>query len=776
MSLPHPQSRFIKPAFIIGVTGHMDIDPTQRERIEHQLERIFDWLDTSHEGRDDVLGPGLELKNTPIVVLSSLAPGADQWVVKLAQEYKRKGSSGIQILAPLPFVKDQYLEASTFKRNGVAIDEAASKFLAGFPDQDVFVVRVVNELDLDDDELRRKHASILSGPEGKLERNRRYAAAGEYVAAYSDILIALTDKPIGESENVMLDPGQSPGARTIAELKRRGLTSGRLPILPALSWVDNGPVIHVYASRRSKKAGADSTSSQAPEFQGGPSAGNADKLLEILYPYDYSPSGAGKDSDPVWVKEGQKALESVVAHIRQLNSEEEIDSKRATKALAEMLPETEDDLATAGRALKLASASDPFKSALSRLALARRWIADLNRYYSARVDRQKSTMFVLAFCVVLFFSLAEYWQVPWLGVSGQLIFFLTALGLMLAIWRIHRAAKEPAKCSEDYRAIAEGLRVQFYWAACGLGESVASNYLQRQRGELGWIRHVISAIAFPYELCRVWFEKLSPSESGAVLKSIQKAWLDGQHRYFNEQKVHLTRRERVFSIYSAALVATGILLQAFLICFPEEAEARFHSLFIALLPVSVVATTLCLLYLRVRFASPRRRSDDRHVRSGEQIFPPTDKLVPKWVEAHLMRWIVCTVVAIAFSFLAIGLSYALQTVIPGPPVHNLVSILKNLAFAGGVLCGVWIETNFFKENLRRYDSMASLFRAASLRFNDQFRLPDHLTPEEKLRAERHNVGELQSLLRAVGREALSENAEWLTGHRARPLEAVSALG
>ena len=271
-----------KPAFVVGVTGHMDLDPTHRGRIKDELRRIFTWLRASPGKLDknesnNLLGPGLDLKSTPIVLLSSLAPGADQWVVEVAREM----DPPIRVLAPLPFLKDQYLEASSFKRAGVRKDEAASKFVAEFPDEDAFVVRLGDEIDLDDDALRAKHRFIVTGPDGKLERDRRYAAAGEYVAAYSDILIALTDKPIGQAETAMLDPGEHQGARGIAELKRRGVTPGLLPILPKLSWADNGPVIHIYAPRKSKEA------SKCPEQLNGAGA----KSLEVLYPYDCRPAG-----------------------------------------------------------------------------------------------------------------------------------------------------------------------------------------------------------------------------------------------------------------------------------------------------------------------------------------------------------------------------------------------------------------------------------------------------------------------------------------------------
>ena len=206
-SSPGARGDFFKPAFIVGVIGHIDLDPAHRDRVKAEVKRIFAWLRTSPRKRDKSesnmsLGLSLGLKNTPIILLSSLAPGANQWVVEAAQEM----DPPVRALASIPFLKDQYLEASTFKRDGVTKDEAASKFLAEFPDEDVFVVRLLDEIDLDDDALRTRHRSIIGGPEGKQERNRRYAAAGEYVAAYSDVLIALTDKPVGQPETGIVDP------------------------------------------------------------------------------------------------------------------------------------------------------------------------------------------------------------------------------------------------------------------------------------------------------------------------------------------------------------------------------------------------------------------------------------------------------------------------------------------------------------------------------------------------------------------------------------------
>jgi hypothetical protein len=414
-----PRDSF-KPAFIVGVTGHMDLDPAHRDRVKAEVRRIFSWLRAApgkHErNQDDTsLGPSLELKNTPIILLSSLAPGADQWVAEAARET----DPPVRALAPLPFLKDQYLEASTFKRDGATKDEAASKFLAEFPEEDVFVVRLLDEVDLDDNALRAKHKFILTGPPGKRERDRRYAAAGEYVAAYSDILIALTDKPIGQPESAIVDPGENQGARAIAELKRRGITPGLLPILPTLSWADNGPVIHIYAPRRPNKASDSAEKSIGAEA----------KILEVLYPYDCRPPQVSEqeDDNPDWLKAGYAILKVVTEHLQRLNTEKiYIDSAREDRAFAEMLPAATDVTTGAPRSHALPTASEHLQATLNRLARLRRRVADYSAHYNIYLTRLKRSLFGLAFASALFFSLADNWDVKIAALPVPQTFFVTA--------------------------------------------------------------------------------------------------------------------------------------------------------------------------------------------------------------------------------------------------------------------------------------------------------------------------------------------------------------
>ena len=79
----------------------------------------------------------------------------------------------------------------------------------------------------------------------------------------------------------------------------------------------------------------------------------------------------------------------------------------------------------------------------------------------------------------------------------------------------------------DYRALAEGLRVQFYWAVAGVTNENASkfahdNFLQTQDPELGWIRNVMRVAGTRCDI--------SPSLSPAGLDFVLEEWIGARTR------------------------------------------------------------------------------------------------------------------------------------------------------------------------------------------------------------------------------------------------------
>src|ERR1700691_6535939 len=70
-------------------------------------------------------------------------------------------------------------------------------------------------------------------------------------------------------------------------------------------------------------------------------------------------------------------------------------------------------------------------------------------------------------------------------------------GTVLAYWAPRRAWHRKYL---DYRALAEALRVDFYWELAGVrkefdGEFAHESYLQKQDAELQWIRNAMRAVS-----------------------------------------------------------------------------------------------------------------------------------------------------------------------------------------------------------------------------------------------------------------------------------------
>jgi hypothetical protein len=87
------------------------------------------------------------------------------------------------------------------------------------------------------------------------------------------------------------------------------------------------------------------------------------------------------------------------------------------------------------------------------------------------------------FAVLCFEVFVEYGRCPlFLG-----LYLAAVMGPSLVYLLVVRGRQWQGRY-QDYRALAEGLRVQFFWAASGLPFAVSDNYLPHQTGTLGWIR------------------------------------------------------------------------------------------------------------------------------------------------------------------------------------------------------------------------------------------------------------------------------------------------
>lgn len=120
----------------------------------------------------------------------------------------------------------------------------------------------------------------------------------------------------------------------------------------------------------------------------------------------------------------------------------------------------------------------------------------------------------------------------------------------------------------DYRTLAEGLRVQFYWAVAGVTSGTASkfphdNFLQMQDPDLGWIRNVMRVAGTRCDA--------SPNNRPAGLAFTLREWIGDEHSgqlgYYRRKAGERHRRRRrtsrlaFFGLWGSTL-AVGLFIFA----------------------------------------------------------------------------------------------------------------------------------------------------------------------------------------------------------------------
>jgi hypothetical protein len=115
----------------------------------------------------------------------------------------------------------------------------------------------------------------------------------------------------------------------------------------------------------------------------------------------------------------------------------------------------------------------------------------------------------------------------------------------------------------DYRALAEGLRVQFYWSLAGVidvqsAEFAYDNFLQKQDVDLGWIRHVMRNVSLsrsrdqvPAEGWVDWvIEQWVGDETGQT----------GQLAYYQRKELEKARRFKLTTNLGRISLWLGVLI------------------------------------------------------------------------------------------------------------------------------------------------------------------------------------------------------------------------
>jgi len=567
---------------VVGVTGHRDLQSRARGDIARCIREVFARI----KG---------EVPNTPLIVLSPLAEGADRLVAEVALE----SDVGAQLIAVLPMPRALY------ETDFESIESRAE--FARLLD----CAKTVVELPLPDGLAETAFQSDARA------RIRQYMAVGEFVARECQVLIALWNGAAGETA----------GTGSVVTLKLTGNWPPQFVQRGAIDeLVSPGPVFHITGPR--DRDPADST---------------AVTVTEIYPKHDY----ASEPPASVYAVRVFHPLDDYNRDISQASGESSAAVSRAEHDLVANLDRPE------------------LAGVHAALALMRRQYAGadvLANHYRALTISTLFRVSVVVFCAALTFDsslhilLGKNFDIVLL----KAVFTFASPVLMTIAFMIHRRARRNSYQNkyQDYRGLAEGLRVQFFWRLAGVNESVADHYLGRHRWELEWVRAACRAalVASGFPLGPVCAE---------TRRIAIESWVDPQHTYLvgaiERQERRIESYERLIRICFWAglasilglslLIALRVLEGSHLAAIFVGEDSEIHGVLLLLITMSAVAAALVHNYIEKLALAPQVRMYEGmkrlYQRYAERLRAVADDEIPmalsKLGQAALMEngdWII----------------------------------------------------------------------------------------------------------------------------------------
>ncbi len=182
-------------------------------------------------------------------------------------------------------------------------------------------------------------------------------------------------------------------------------------------------------------------------------------------------------------------------------------------------------------------------------------VADmLATFYQRRTVRTFVGIFATVFAAATAFDIYAHLH-HWTGKVG-LWAYVAIFGIIYAWYRFAREHRFQSKWLE-YRALAEGLRVQLYWYHAGIEQNTAAYYLRKQKTELDWIRYALTAAAIESHPQRGQQDTISPLHR---LESVLKHWIQAEGTYFTRTLSRDTHRlRRLDWVINWSFLATFVL-------------------------------------------------------------------------------------------------------------------------------------------------------------------------------------------------------------------------
>jgi hypothetical protein len=353
-------------------------------------------------------------------------------------------------------------------------------------------------------------------------RNRQYAQLGVFLCAHSHVLLALWD---GKSSN---DLG---GTAQVVRFRRDDVMPGYAPSeemnQQLLAEDESDLVYHVVVSRDRE--------------DGQPAAGLKPLDCDWLTNDEASPRNPKLAEEYVEIF-NRTSLFNQEARTHQAQIQAEC-YPLYDQAAAAFLP--------------------PAVRLINTLFCASDWLAI---HYQRKMLSALRTIHGLAFIMGLMFIFYADFE----AIRAFILVFFICFVIATAVHLIAARSEWHGRYLE-YRALAEGLRIQFYWAAAGVSKEMATkfshdNFLQKQDTELGWIRNVMRYAGMG--------SNVAPNLREDALQFVLDEWVGSEQgkgqlgyysakiRQYRQNDEQMTRLSKLVSVVVAGVLIASVAVSS----------------------------------------------------------------------------------------------------------------------------------------------------------------------------------------------------------------------
>jgi len=443
---------------------------------------------------------------TPLSVLSPLAEGADRLVARVALQ------CGVRLVVPLPMPSSLYEMDFETAESRAEFQELLSQA------EEQFEMPLIGDGD---------SADLAAQAPG---REKQYAQVGVYIARQCQILLALWDG---------LPSGKVAGTADIVRLRSTGISARSLAAYEGgsksghLDPVETGPLFHLITPR---------------------ACNDCPPADAFVLRREYHPR---EDESEVLESEShrRKNAQAAIAYDRIYAN---LDSYNRSAAAVEQTPWLAARRRQSEGYLMPAAEADKLTANLQALRTRHALADTLAQSFQQDTEKILIALSVLVFVAASLFETYEASHDPRFLLSYPLF-----LGVVYVGWGLSVKRGRWQDRYQDYRALAEGLRVAFFWRLVGQTAPVTDHYLRKQRSEMDWIRIAIQNAAGDrqYPLAEELPENLRWERWDLALKR----WVEDQSRYFagsaipkNEKMLERTERIVKWLLIGSQIIPAGL--------------------------------------------------------------------------------------------------------------------------------------------------------------------------------------------------------------------------